>query len=93
MSTDDIVKSINEEDGAIIKNIKDYSDFTPGNPDLSLDLLEEAPLHTDYVTTNPNQIKSATDNNGEFSGIYNNIYYNQRDFNFEEEAVSIVKAD
>ena len=57
MSTDDIVKSINEEDGAIIKNIKDYSDFTPGNPDLSLDLLEEAPLHTDYVTTNTNQIK------------------------------------
>ena len=68
MSTDDIVKSIDKnEDGVIIKDIKDYSEFAQGNPDLSLDLLEEAPLHTDYVTTSPNQIKSATDNNGMFS--------------------------
>jgi hypothetical protein len=68
MSTDDIIKSIDRnEDGIIIKDIKDYSEFAQGNPDLSIDLLEEAPLHTDYVTTNPNQIKSATDNNGMFS--------------------------
>lgn len=90
MSTDDIVKSINEEDGAIIKNIKDYSDFTPGNPDLSLDLLEEAPLHTDYVTTNPNQIKSATNNNGQFSSSNDNInddYENVNSFAFFNEII------
>ena len=63
MTTNDIVKSISEEeDGVIIENIKDYSDFAPGNPDLSLDLVKDAPLHTDYITTDPNQIKSATNN-------------------------------
>lgn len=81
MTTDDIVKSVNEEDGVIIRNIKDYSDFTPGNPDLSLNLLEEAPLHTDYVTTNPNQIKSAISNVGSmttpgFSRTDNDINHN-----------------
>jgi len=49
-STDDIVKELSENDGAIIVNLKDYSDFTPGNPELSESILEEAPLHTDYIT-------------------------------------------
>lgn len=73
-STDEIVSKLGNKDGAIISNIKDYSDFTPGNPDLSNELIEDAPLHTDYVVTNPNQIKSAVANNGEFSKTNNNIY-------------------
>ena len=73
-STDEIVGKLGNKDGAIISNIKDYSDFTPGNPDLSRELIEDAPLHTDYVVTNPNQIKSAVANNGEFSKTNNNIY-------------------
>jgi len=81
-STDEIVSKLGNKDGAIISNIKDYSDFTPGNPDLSKELIEDAPLHTDYVVTNPNQIKSAVANSGEFSKTNNNIY--QESFNQKE---------
>ena len=75
-STDDIAKNLSENDGAIIVNLKDYSDFTPGNPELSVSILEEAPLHTDYITSSPSQIKHIDNHYGEYTGP--NIYHNVR---------------
>lgn len=73
-STDDIARTLYENDGAIISNLKDYSDFTPVNPELSISILEEAPLHTDYITSSKDQIKSVDNRDGEYTG--NNIYHN-----------------
>jgi hypothetical protein len=75
-STNDIVKSLSGNDGAIISNLKDYSDFTPGNPELSVELLNEAPLHTDYITSSSDQIKHIDNRDGEYTGP--NIYHNLR---------------
>jgi hypothetical protein len=77
-STDDIAKSLSGNDGAIISNLKDYSDFTPGNPELSVELLNEAPLHTDYITSSSDQIKHVDNRDGEYTGP--NIYHNEGEF-------------
>ena len=42
----------------------------------SLAYIGKEPLRGEFAVFNPNQIKSATDNNGEFSDIDNNIYRN-----------------
>jgi len=55
-------------DGMIVKNVKDGTDY---------------PID-DYITTNSNQIKSATDNVGTFSRENNNIYENR------DKAISIL---
>lgn len=56
---------INNSENAIIKNVNEgvYSSYT------------NAPV-VDYLTNNPNNIKSAINNNGEFSREDNNIYHN-----------------
>jgi hypothetical protein len=77
-STDDIAKSLSGNDGAIISNLKDYSDFTPGNPELSVELLNEAPPHTDYITSSSDQIKHIDNRDGEYTGP--NIYHNEGEF-------------
>lgn len=82
-STDDITKSLSGNDGAIISNLKDYSDFTPGNPELSVELLNEAPLHTDYITSSSEQIKHIGNRDGEYTGP--NIYHNIRGVDYSYE--------
>ena len=54
------------KDGVIIKNIFDF-----GSPIMDT---HGTNLSDIFIVYNPNQIKSATDNNGEFSKINNNIY-------------------
>ena len=56
VSTRDLDLVLNDKEGIIIQNVKDYGSKV------------ENPLpHNVYVVYQPNQIKSATDNNGEFS--------------------------
>lgn len=66
---DTIKEKINEgRDGVILTNVTDVGMFTPPN-------LEELFIGTDYVVFEPNQIKSATDNIGNYSRENDNIYY------------------
>ena len=51
-------------DGCIIKNVIDKGAEIAGS---------YSDISNDYIANNPNQIKSATDNNGEFSTTDNNI--------------------
>jgi hypothetical protein len=76
---------LHESDGAIISNLKDYSDFTPGNPELSLSILEEAPLHTDYITSSKDQIKHVDNRDEQYTG--NNIYHNLSSVDMRSEAL------
>ena len=68
------INAINNSEGAIITNV-----FESLNPKylegLSFgdDILSN-PFTTDYIVSNPNQIKSATDNSGLFNRQNNNIY-------------------
>lgn len=57
-----------EHDGIIIKNVKDYG---PNQ------IFREKEHDNIFITYNPNQIKSATDNNGEFSKTDDNIYHSE----------------
>lgn len=57
----------NSNEGAIIKNVNERTNYSG---EAAFDL-----IGTDYIIFNPNQIKSATDNNGEFSDQDNNIYH------------------
>ena len=50
------------------------STITPENYD-GQHITIEGKSYEEYVATNPNQIKSATDNNGDFSTIDDNIYH------------------
>ena len=71
-STRDIEKYAEEHgyDGFIIKNVVDYgSDIR--------EYVEVKPANI-FVAFNPNQVKSATDNNGEFSTTDNNIRRSSR---------------
>jgi uncharacterized protein with NRDE domain len=62
VSTRDLDLVLNDKEGIIIQNVKDYGSKV------------EKPLpHNVYVVYQPNQIKSATDNNGEFSTEDNHI--------------------
>ena len=69
------INAINNSEGAIVTNV-----FESLNPKylegLSFgdDVLSN-PFTTDYIVSNPNQIKSATDNIGTFSTIDDNILY------------------
>lgn len=62
VSTRDLDLVLNDKEGIIIQNVKDYGSKV------------ENPLpHNVYVVYQSNQIKSATDNNGEFSTKDNHI--------------------
>ena len=68
--TDELIREIRKEDnydGAVLKNVFDAGEYY--NDDLGY----EHYISNDYVAFNPNQIKSATENNGEFSTSDNNI--------------------
>ena len=56
VSTRDLDLALNDKEGIIIQNVKDYGSK-----------IENPIPHNVYVVYKPNQIKSATDNNGEFS--------------------------
>lgn len=58
----DLLNNSEKNDGAILLNIDDSNSETVAN---------------DYITSKPNQIKSATDNVGTFSTQNNNINYNK----------------
>ena len=68
--TDELIREVRKEDnydGAVLKNVFDAGEYY--NDDLGY----EHYISNDYVAFNPNQIKSATENNGEFSTSDNNI--------------------
>ena len=64
----------NDQDGVIIENVRDYG---PNDEERMNWETNEFATHptTDYIVFNPNQIKSATDNNGMFSTENDDIYY------------------
>ena len=57
------------------KHISKEENNLVNNKDGIIDLVED----NEFVVTNPNQIKSATDNNGDFSTTDNNIYHAKTD--------------
>ena len=63
----------NNQDGVIIKNVRDYG---PNDEERMNWETNEFATHptTDYIVFNSNQVKSATDNSGLFSRQNNNIY-------------------
>ncbi|MDR3142355.1 MAG: hypothetical protein LBU37_11625 [Tannerellaceae bacterium] len=73
----------NTNDGAIVENIRE------GGFAAEIDG-EDVPPATDYVVGNPNQIKSATDNNGEFSSENGDIRFR---FIGEKGAKALDKAE
>ncbi len=85
VSTRDLDLVLNDKEGIIIQNVKDYGSKV------------ENPLpHNVYVVYQPNQIKSATDNNGEFSKEDNHIRHSiipsdQIGLNNEDEIATILK--
>lgn len=66
--TEENINSINNSEGAIIKNV-----------DENIGVYEIDMVTDDYIAFEPNQIKSATDNNGRFSKKYDNIYASESD--------------
>lgn len=60
------ISSINNAEGSIIENALESIDPNVAQM-LELDDILENPFTTDYLVKNPNQIKSATSNNGNFS--------------------------
>lgn len=61
-------------DGMICRNIKDFGNFLGGLAEVDEDgRLEHYYDNNIYIVSDPNQIKSATDNNGEFSEDNDNI--------------------
>lgn len=60
------ISSINNSEGSIIENALESIDPNVAQM-LELDDILENPFTTDYLVKNPNQIKSATSNNGNFS--------------------------
>ena len=57
------------------KNISKEEADLVNSKDGIIDLVED----NEFVVTNPNQVKSATDNNGDFSTTDNNIYHSKTD--------------
>ena len=74
------ISSINNSEGSVIENALESID-----PDvaqmLELDDILENPFTTDYLVSNPNQIKSATSNTGEFSSNNDDIRFRTVDDN------------
>jgi exonuclease VII small subunit len=84
-STDELVKIAKDRgyDGLIVKNVVDKGAEASKNG-------EYAEVANDYIAFNPNQIKSATDNNGQFSSSNDNInddYENVNSFAFFNEII------
>ena len=68
--TEKVLELDSEDTNIIFKSIKDYGPVF--NKEASINMLNNVAANV-YVVTNPNQIKSATDNSGAFSDTENDI--------------------
>ena len=79
----------NNQDGVIIENVRDYGPNDEERMNWETNEFATYPT-TDYIIFNSNQIKSATDNNGQFSSSNDNInddYENVNSFAFFNEII------
>ena len=70
--TERVLELDSEDTSIIFKSIKDYGPVF--NEEAAINMINNVAANV-YVVTNPNQIKSATDNNGDFSSTNNDIRF------------------
>ena len=70
--TEKVLELDSEDVNIIFKSIKDYGPVF--NEEATINMINNVAANV-YVVTNPNQIKSATDNNGDFSSTNNDIRF------------------